>query len=1513
MRNEAPYLAEWIEYHHMLGVDHFWLFEHGSGDNWTEVLAPYVRDRLVTIDHQILSRFAQGATLEHCLTQHQYDADWIAFIDIDEFIAIVPPLKSLAEVTARFQHNAGLFLASKAFGPSGHFKRPNDLAISSYTRYMRCLDSCQNLESMSEAMVQGKLILNMKVAALEYCAFAVPNVGGMAHNCLFRRKGLSHNRQDVWAVDTKHRLVINLWLTQPPPPYDVAYVAHFVTRSCEEFERRIHQRREWIASSAGKELVDQVRHNFTNETRWIHSRINPEFCSAMAERASIYDGTLELWAPQVRASLAARKAKSSAPLTLEQHRLLHIRQQLEGIERRFGKNAMIGIRYVVDWLLSRQSLGEKWQHEKERSSMHLELEEGGTRFAPEIKGTRVLIAGNPPQYTPLLLSINCNGTTRVLATEASWHAFICLPQYLVLDDLVLPIWFPREPSLSGIWPDHVVVPSAVANAPWDALIMDFTSRFHHSEHQARAYELVVRDLYRNLPFRKPLEVFVQAQCQHHCNETLLEEGSIFIGQIGDMLHYRFLETSSSINMQNNRVAKRKRVPLAICGMFEPAHADQLSEWLDFHSAQGVRHAFLYENPKSEPSPWKPWRQIAVPFVAQGMLTLYESTEKHREAAQVLTEASVRARIYQECMRSHNKTARWLAFLPGLDHYLTPREHTTMVSALEAYQDYAAVVVNVLPFGPNGWVYDRPPASPGSFLRDYTMIAEKSIDFSLVPIVQVSTAPLHLCQFHSRIGVAMNCFAHSTVTVVSDNFEEQRSVNHMDQISASHMHVGRYLTRSCLEFHELCKQRSASFAANSTEQPEETWALSLQKCLLLNASEGLGGTIETAAVRFASQIEELHRWRELTTEESSDWDKNTETVSRAYSPEIFRSTKLTIFAHEESPCVSGSTQDLRSFELMKAIREAGHQVLPVFGRISSCTGANESKLLLDLGISVIYAAEESLPNDDFVVEGLSILKLVDMTYSTFQQIGIIFGTLFDKNENWLPRLVEQLLHSFGEDVNFVSIMNAERPDLQGLVQHRPFATSRSSRLCLVGEIGNVSELVATLPYTATAIISTNTWFDNLEEHIKSGEDFVTCHLLEELKLFSLEEKKRKKYHHIASNENEDLLSGSSLENCPGNTVSKWNLKLTPYISMLTGPVTMHATVVPCTPMLVEVFLDDDLLTLSWEGQFTIRLTPHNISPGEHVLKFLIVDWFGKVADVHELLFFSSPSKYLSPLSPFFLKRELSPTDPHIHVDSPLMVRTLLNQSSDCESWRFRYSTEIFGAEVVSADTDELSQVLVRDKEEILLVPLPSMYGRLGTGATIPRIILHDNCRDTLWAFRNLRLAKQSGGISSWEAEEALTVEKQSESQGLTGASIFHLSPVGLLRVEELLEQSEVRHAICLSIHISKAHILPLGIHFQFIKDSLLTEFVPTVVMATFRAIEHYGLVVCEHHKEQNMEEVYIFLEDHQSHQFVDVRNQLDLLYRFLPMLPWHRLRATSSSFLQTAHGYKHPTRETAAQQ
>lgn len=84
-KDEALFLKEWIDYHKMIGVDHFYLYNNNSTDSYREVIQPYIEDGIVTlIDWPYLQ--AQIAAYKNCYENYRSESNWISFLDADEFI-----------------------------------------------------------------------------------------------------------------------------------------------------------------------------------------------------------------------------------------------------------------------------------------------------------------------------------------------------------------------------------------------------------------------------------------------------------------------------------------------------------------------------------------------------------------------------------------------------------------------------------------------------------------------------------------------------------------------------------------------------------------------------------------------------------------------------------------------------------------------------------------------------------------------------------------------------------------------------------------------------------------------------------------------------------------------------------------------------------------------------------------------------------------------------------------------------------------------------------------------------------------------------------------------------------------------------------------------------------------------------------------------------------------------------------------------------------------------------------
>lgn len=131
-KNEARFLKEWIDYHQMIGIDHIFLYNNNSEDNYHEVLAPFIENKYVTLvdwpyDH------AQMKAYKHCKENYGKDTQWMSFLDIDEFI--VPRYKeNLNDWIKDYERYPSIVIDWKLFGTGGvmshDFKK---LVIEQYT------------------------------------------------------------------------------------------------------------------------------------------------------------------------------------------------------------------------------------------------------------------------------------------------------------------------------------------------------------------------------------------------------------------------------------------------------------------------------------------------------------------------------------------------------------------------------------------------------------------------------------------------------------------------------------------------------------------------------------------------------------------------------------------------------------------------------------------------------------------------------------------------------------------------------------------------------------------------------------------------------------------------------------------------------------------------------------------------------------------------------------------------------------------------------------------------------------------------------------------------------------------------------------------------------------------------------------------------------------------------------------------------------------------------------------
>jgi Glycosyltransferase family 92/Glycosyl transferase family 2 len=231
VKGEEPFIDEWLAYHRIIGVEHFYLYDNHPSLPLRGLLERH-RDYVTVIDwpgeHEHLpGRNKQTKAYTHSLGR--VSQSWVAFIDGDEFIALRKHA-SLPEFLAEFEDEGAVYLSWHLFGPNGHMSNPEGLITASLTRRREAPGR------MGKSIIRTKALHSVK----------------SAHKCNLRR-GYSY-------ADANQRPISDapyLGLT------DVAHINHYMCRSFENWMSRLER---------GEAAFAREDYPRTKEHRWRFER-----------------------------------------------------------------------------------------------------------------------------------------------------------------------------------------------------------------------------------------------------------------------------------------------------------------------------------------------------------------------------------------------------------------------------------------------------------------------------------------------------------------------------------------------------------------------------------------------------------------------------------------------------------------------------------------------------------------------------------------------------------------------------------------------------------------------------------------------------------------------------------------------------------------------------------------------------------------------------------------------------------------------------------------------------------------------------------------------------------------------------------------------------------------------------------------------------------------------------------------------------------------------------------------
>lgn len=225
LKNEAPYLKEWLDYHLLAGVEHFYLYDHESTDEYNKIIRPYVEKGLVTsVYYPGDSR--QMDAYNEAIHKYRFFCRYMAVFDLDEFIfpkSNQSVTEVVDEILADKPNAAYLAINWHIFGSNGQKKADYSRGVlerftrRAKTNWMPIMDT-----GSEGGNAHVKVIVNPRKVKV----FCNPHSPFVFESC----NGVNEHGG-------------NAYYFNKPPTADKIVINHYNVKSREEFDKKIQRGR----------------------------------------------------------------------------------------------------------------------------------------------------------------------------------------------------------------------------------------------------------------------------------------------------------------------------------------------------------------------------------------------------------------------------------------------------------------------------------------------------------------------------------------------------------------------------------------------------------------------------------------------------------------------------------------------------------------------------------------------------------------------------------------------------------------------------------------------------------------------------------------------------------------------------------------------------------------------------------------------------------------------------------------------------------------------------------------------------------------------------------------------------------------------------------------------------------------------------------------------------------------------------------------------------------------------
>lgn len=236
-KNESWGMKEWVEHYKAHGVDHIYMVDDGSTDDFLPILQPYIDEGYVTLYHNEITQRYKGRQDDinnHYFKNNMHETQWLTVLDMDEYL-YSPIEMNLKEVLQKYQEaNITYIQVNWAyFTSNGYINQPKNI-VESFTKRVPYkavvharlphMDAPGPIESHST-----KVLFNTDSDVTLIGVHDVLNTGIRVNGSFVANEENPHfiinhyqlQSREYWEKIKMHRGDVNFWLSGRPRDFEI--------------------------------------------------------------------------------------------------------------------------------------------------------------------------------------------------------------------------------------------------------------------------------------------------------------------------------------------------------------------------------------------------------------------------------------------------------------------------------------------------------------------------------------------------------------------------------------------------------------------------------------------------------------------------------------------------------------------------------------------------------------------------------------------------------------------------------------------------------------------------------------------------------------------------------------------------------------------------------------------------------------------------------------------------------------------------------------------------------------------------------------------------------------------------------------------------------------------------------------------------------------------------------------------------------------------------------------------